>query len=177
MEFTQSVSNPMFVGCIELMKAEDTPEHRKMFVAELLKASFLVPSIIDPEPVADEEGNLKITSKSKVQFPMLTAPDGKNFFMGFTDLKEYRKWVEKNGDLPTFALKFDDYVNMILGKKTQENMPSAQGLIINPMGSNVIVSREMFMGVVASRMAQAKHMEAMRSGRPMPGQGVPKTEN
>jgi len=167
----------MFVGCIELMKAEDTPEHRNMFVAELLKASFLVPSIIDPEPTTDEEGNLKIASGCKVQFPMLAAPDGKKFFMGFTDRREYMKWVEKNQEMPTFAVKFDDYVNMILGKNSQGNVSSAQGLIINPMGANVIVPREMIMGIVATRVAQAKQMEAMRSGRPMPGQGVPKTEN
>ena len=31
MEFNKSVSNPMLMGAIELMKAEDTPEHRNMF--------------------------------------------------------------------------------------------------------------------------------------------------
>ena len=28
MEFNKPVSNPMMVGSIELLKAEDTPEHR-----------------------------------------------------------------------------------------------------------------------------------------------------
>ena len=35
----------MLVGCIQLMKAEDTPEHRSMFVEELVKASFQAPEI------------------------------------------------------------------------------------------------------------------------------------
>ena len=32
MEFNKSVSNPMLAGSIELVKAEDTPELRIMFV-------------------------------------------------------------------------------------------------------------------------------------------------
>jgi hypothetical protein len=42
MEFNKPVSNPMMVGSIELLKAEDTPEHRQMFMEELQKAKFLV---------------------------------------------------------------------------------------------------------------------------------------
>ena len=34
MEFNKPVSNPMMVGSIELLKAEDTPEHRQMFLEE-----------------------------------------------------------------------------------------------------------------------------------------------
>ena len=34
MEFNKPVSNPMMVGSIELLKAEDTPEHRQMFLDE-----------------------------------------------------------------------------------------------------------------------------------------------
>ena len=35
MEFNKPVSNPMMVGSIELLKAEDTPEHRQMFLDEM----------------------------------------------------------------------------------------------------------------------------------------------
>ena len=48
MEFNKPVSNPMMVGSIELLKAEDTPEHRQMFLDELQKAKFLSPVVIDP---------------------------------------------------------------------------------------------------------------------------------
>lgn len=54
MEFNKSVSNPMLMGAIELMKAEDTPEHRNMFIGELGKASFLSPAIVDPAPTEGE---------------------------------------------------------------------------------------------------------------------------
>lgn len=168
MEFNKTVSNPMLVGCIELMKDEDTPEHRNMFVTELTKSSFLAPAMIDPEPVADGEGALAVKPGSRVQFPMLLAPDGKKFFMGFTDAKEYQKWVEKNKQLPFFALKFDDYANMFFGRDAQGNENPALGLVINPMGANVVVPKEMVAGIIGARMAQLKQMAAKRAGTPMP---------
>ena len=72
MEFNKPVSNPMMVGSIELLKAEDTPEHRQMFLDELQKAKFLSPVVIDPVPVPDEIGRVTIARDAKVQFPMLS---------------------------------------------------------------------------------------------------------
>lgn len=164
MEFNKAVSNPMLVGCIELMKAEDSPEHRNMFVEELAKSSFQAPAIIEPEPVADEEGNLKIEPGSRIQFPMLVAPDGKKFFMGFTDQKEYRKWVERNKEMPTFSLKIEDYANMILRRDAQGNEHPAVGVVVNPMGANVIIPKEMIAGMMAARAAQMRQ----RAGQSMP---------
>ena len=60
MEFNKPVSNPMMVGSIELLKAEDTPEHRQMFLEELQKAKFLAPVVIDPVPQPDEKGQVRI---------------------------------------------------------------------------------------------------------------------
>lgn len=171
MEFNKAVSNPMLVGCIELMKAEDTPEHRNMFMTELTKASFQAPALIDPEPVTDEEGNPAVKPGSRVQFPMLATPDGKKFFMGFTDQVEYRKWVEKNKEMPIFSLKLDDYANMILRRDAQGNECPALGFVINPMGANVIIPKEMIAGMMAARVAQARQMAAKKTGMPMP---VPK---
>lgn len=156
MEFNKAVSNPMLVGCIELMKAEDTPEHRKMFTAELAKALFQAPAVIDPEPAADGEGNLTVAPGSRVQFPMLATPDGKRFFMGFTDQVEYRKWVEKNKEMPTFSLRLEDYANMLLRRDAQGNECPALGFVINPMGANVIIPKEMVAGMLAARMAKVR---------------------
>lgn len=168
MEFNKAVSNPMLVGCIELMKAEDTPEHRNMFMTELTKSSFQAPALIDPEPVEDEEGNPAVVPGSRIQFPMLATPDGKKFFMGFTDQVEYRKWVERNKEMPTFSLKLDDYANMILHRDAQGNECPALGFVINPMGANVIIPKEMIAGMMAARVAQARQMAAKRMGRPVP---------
>ena len=84
MEFNKTVSNPMLVGCIELIKAEDTPEHRKMFVDELIQANMMAPVLMEPQPVEGPDGKLRAEPGTKVQFPMLSAPDGKKFFSHYS---------------------------------------------------------------------------------------------
>lgn len=145
----------MLVGSIELLKAEDTLEHRNMFLAELQKASLLAPAVIDPAPQEDEEGRLKPLPNSKVQFHMLKAPDGRMYFMGFTDDAEYRLWADKNQSCSTFVLVFNDYIRMLMQKDAAGNPCPAQGIIINPFGSNLVVHKDMLAQVMAGRMIQA----------------------
>lgn len=153
MEFNKSVSNPLLVGSIELMKEEDTPGHRSMFMNELAKAELLSPAMIDPEP-REEDGKLTIAPGSKVQFLMLSTSDGRKFFMGFTDAWEYDRWKEKNPDLPTFALKLEDYASMLLRKDAEGNACPALGLAVNPFGANIILPKEMLAGLMAAKMGQ-----------------------
>ncbi len=162
MEFNKQVSNPMLVGSIELMKEEDTPQHRNMFVGELLKADLLSPAIVDPAPSEDAEGKLTVAPGSKVQFPMLNTPDGARFFMAFTDRTEYEKWQEKNQKFPTFALKIDEYAAMVLRRDAKGNICPALGIVINPSGANLIVPREMLAGIMSAKAAQAKQAAEKR---------------
>lgn len=147
MEYNKSVSNPILVGAIELMKADNSPEHRNLFTNEMLKAEFFLPAQITPEPSMDDKGQVKLTAENKVQFPMLTAPDGKVFFMAFTDKMELKKWKDEEKQ-HTFAAVFDEYASMILRKDSQ-----AAGFVINPFGSNIVVPKEMIGSVIAARMA------------------------
>ena len=156
MEFNKPVSNPMLVGALELMKAEDTPAHRNMFMGELTKASFLTPAIIEPAPTEDAEGKLVLAPNSKVQFPMLNTPDGAKFFMAFTDAAEFGKWQEKNQKFPFFALKLEEYAAMILRRDPKGNLCPALGMVVNPFGANIILPREMLAGMMTARAAQAK---------------------
>ena len=162
MEFNKTVSNPMLVGAIELMKAEDTPEHRNMFVEELLKGEFLSPSIVEPAPTEGADGKLVIAPGSKVQFPMITSSDGCKFFMAFTDMTEYEKWQSNGQDktFPTFALKLDDYAAMILRRDPKGNLCPALGMVVNPMGANVIVPREMLASIMSAKAAKVRQMAA-----------------
>ena len=149
MEFNKPVSNPMMVGSIELLKAEDTPEHRQMFLEELQKAKFLAPVVIDPAPQPD----------AKVQFHMLSTEDGRKFFMAFTDWMELKKWKDEENQ-QTFAMNFDDYAGMLLRKDAQGNSSPALGFVINPFGGNIVVTREMVAGMIAAKLKAA--------GKPVP---------
>ena len=159
MEFNKPVSNPMMVGSIELLKAEDTPEHRQMCLDELQKAKFLAPVVIDPVPQPDEKGQVKIARDSKVQFPMLSTEDGRKFFMAFTDWTELKKWRDEENQ-QTFAMNFDDYAGMLLRKDAQGNISPALGFVINPFGGNIVVTREMVASMIAAKLKAA--------GKPVP---------
>ena len=151
MEFNKNVSNPMLVGSMELLKAEPSPEHQNMFLTEMLKAQFLAPVIVTPEPEKDENGKIAVAPGSKIQFPMLSAPDGKVFFMAFTDKMEYEKWKDGEGK-NVCALNFDELAAMLLRKDPQGNNCPALGFVINPFSANVVIPKEMAAGLLASKM-------------------------
>lgn len=151
----------MLLGCIELMRDADTPEHRQMFADELGKALFVAPAIVEPAPIEDEEGNLKLAPESKIQFPMLGTTDGKKLYMAFTDQKEYDEWQEANQKFPMFTLNLQDYANMLLRKDPFGNPYPVVGLVINPMSTNLVVSREMLGSIIAMKMAQDPVHRAM----------------
>lgn len=151
MEFNKPVSNPMLIGTIELMKADNSQQHRGMFVNEMMKAEFLTPVLISPAPEPDPNGRLVIGKGSKVQFPSLSVPDGRQFLMAFTDKMEFEKW-RPGEEKYSFALTFDDYVSMLLHKDEQGNSGPAIGMVINPFGCNLILHRDMIANMVLTRM-------------------------
>ena len=165
MEFNKPVSNPMLVGTMELLKAEDSPEHRNMFLAEMVKAHFLAPAVITPIPEEGNAGELRLVPGSQVQFPMLSTRDGKCFFMAFTDKMEWNKWTESEGK-HTFAVTFDDLAGMLLKKDSQGKVSPALGFVINPFGANMIIHREMVAGLIAAR--QAQNGQGGPNGQPAP---------
>lgn len=140
------ITNPMLVGAMELLKAEDTPEHRKLVMEEILHAKFLSPVNIEPKPVPDENGITKITAENKVQLPMLTTADGKHFFMAFTDLGELQKW-NKEPNQSVFGFNFKDYVGMM-----HKAGDTCDGIAINPYGNNMILSKDLINNALVRNM-------------------------
>ena len=137
------VTNPMLVGAMELLRAEDTPEHRNLVMQEIAHAKFLSPVTIDPKPVPDENGSVKITTEHKIQLPMLTAGE-KHFFMAFTDMRELKQWKEPNPTIFGFTMK--DYINMLQGAGD-----TCDGIVINPFGNNMVLSKDLIENVFARR--------------------------
>ena len=86
MEIDKTVSNPMLVGAMQLIKADGknpVPEHQSMFMQELDKADLIAPADVKEE--LNEDGSVKEGGKTAVRFPVLTGSDGKKFFVVFTD--------------------------------------------------------------------------------------------
>ncbi len=150
MEFNKITSNPMLVGSMELLKADPSREHNALFISEMMKARFMSPAIVSPEPVADETGEKKLAPGSKVQLPVITAPDGKKFFMAFTDKMEFDKF-RKETDTPFIALNAEEYAAMLLRKDCP-----VLGFVINPGSANMVVPKEMLASVIAAKIAKMK---------------------
>lgn len=152
MEYNKSVSNPMLMGAIELVKAEDTPEHKKMVSDEIVKAVYLTPAKVTPVP---PEGETKLPQGSNVQLPVIATPNGTQFFMAFTDKAELKKWKDDE-EQQTLAMSFDDYAMMMFRKDGQGNPSPVAGFVINPQGANIIVPKEMVAQYIAAKMAKER---------------------
>ena len=151
MEYNKSVSNPLLIGALELMSADPTKEHNKMVSRELVKAEFLSPANITPPP---PEGSTKLARGCQVSLPILTAPDGKQFFMAYTDMEELKKW--KDGDTTqTVSMTFDDYVMMMFKTEEQKGKDAGvDGFIVNPFGARLVVPKEMAKQFMYAKITQ-----------------------
>ncbi len=157
MQFNKTVKNHMLLGCIQLMKEDDTPEHRTMFLSELENSEFYAPALVTPEPVTDPiTGDMTLDPKSKIQFPMLPTTDGRCFLMAFTDDTEYQKWVDKNAQLPKFVMNLEDFAGMMFVPDAQGKEAPAIGLVINPLGCNVVIPRELLAGIYAGKLPEVQ---------------------
>lgn len=161
MEYNKTVSNPMLIGAIELMKAEATPAHRKMVSDEIVKATFLSPAKVEPIP---EPGETKLGPGSHVQLPVLAAPNGKQYFMAFTDMTELKKWRDEEGQ-QTLAMTFDDYAAMMFKKDQQGNISPVAGLVINPFGVNIVVPKEMVAKYITAKVAREQGKTTPSNGQ------------
>ncbi len=164
MKYDKGIKNPMLAGMIELMKADDTPEHRDMFVQEMLKATFIAPVVITPPPVMDENGVKRIPAGSQVSFPLIHSKEGQKYFMAFTDLDELSLY-QKQDNPDVFALKFEDYVSMLLKEDDAGRMSEAMGLVINPMTSNIILVKDVIANIMLAKLAKEQGIDPVRYRR------------
>lgn len=141
-EKRKSFNNPMLMGALELLKAENTPDHRSMVMQEILRARFLCPVIVDPPLVANEEGVARAGADSQVNMLLLTANDDKKYFMGYTDMEEVNKWTSQPKH-QMIAFKFSDYVHMLLKPDCTVN-----GIVINPFDHNLVITKDMVLAML-----------------------------
>ena len=139
----KTINNPMLMGALELLRAENTQDHRNMVMQEILRARFLCPVIVDPPLVANEEGIARVEVDRKMNFMLLAASDEKSYFMGFTDMEELKRWNTQSKH-QVFALKFSDYVQMLLKPDCEVN-----GVVINPFDHNLVITKDMIQSMLS----------------------------
>lgn len=139
------ISNPMLYGAIQVMKAEPTPEHQAMLLTELAKARLITPILREQEAPAGErtEEMQGKTGAAQVKFPMLKGPDGKLFFMAFTDKYELEGWKGDKSESALLTLK--EYAGLILREGS-----NAAGMVLNPFGANMIIPAPMLAAIMSA---------------------------
>lgn len=138
-EKQKTINNPMLMGALELLRAENTQEHRNMVMQEILHAQFISPVVVNPPLVPDENGVARMTAENKINLLMLTAKDEKHYFMAYTDMEELKKY-ETDANYQIFAFRFSDYVKMLLNPSGNVDN---NGVIINPFDHNLVITKEM----------------------------------
>ena len=142
MVFRKKVENPMLAGTIEMMKADNTPEHRLMMMEEIFQAEFLTPVRSIPAPVKNDDGTYRLEPGSKLQFPLINGKDGKQFFVACTNEGELVKCFKDDEDPHYFTVSFKELSEMQVRKDANGNMSPAVGIVINPLSSNIIIPKE-----------------------------------
>lgn len=136
------IENPALIYAMYEMKEKKTKETEAKFISELRTAKFITPAIIE---VKGENGEYQIakggTSKAedtRISFMMLTTDKGEKYLPAFTSMDEVKKW-RKEEKLQTVVSNFEQYLAVIT---SDDNGPA--GLVIDPFGSNIIMSRDLF---------------------------------
>jgi hypothetical protein len=177
MEIDKTVSNPMLVGAMQLIKAdgkEVVPEHQAMFMQQLDKADLLAPADIKNE--LDENGEIKEGGKTAVRFPVLTGSDGKKFFVVFTDngSLDQARGVEGKSSLPeefmghSVTVKFFEVARMLLTKNPDGSENPTFGIVINPFMENIIIPKTMIIQMVQQTARETMAKMAKMQGAVQP---------
>lgn len=140
------INNPELVKAMNTVKEAFSQENNNRFLNELMKASFLVPAIIDPVPTPDANGKAVLTQDTKITFNLLSNEKGEKYFPAFTDWQELHRW-QKDYKSNTVVLTFDEFATMIL-----KDGCDAIGFVINAFNQNISFPKDQ----VASLAEQKK---------------------
>lgn len=167
-EIENEIINPALMLAISRMKENYNPDTQSKMVEEAMNARFLVPCMMQFKPGTEEEQR-RGPENTMVNFRMIKDPDGRLFFMVFTDMDELQKW-EDNAKQNVMILGFDNLAAMVANEKS-----NTHGFVINPSSSNVVFRKEAIRNIIASRekaIAEGKvikvtkeELDALRSER------------
>ena len=151
----EPVFNPKIKETIAAFKAENSPKNLNDILNELVRSPLLAPAVFDlqgqPAPKPGPDGRVQLPKDTKISLMMVTSPEGKHYYLGFSD------WQAKQAKAAQqiVLLRFDDYANMIARNE------AACGLVINPGDNSLRLERPLIESVkkqkdeVAHKIADA----------------------
>lgn len=152
LDVNKPVTNPDLVEAIKVMNENNTQESQDNVINEVMKAHFISPVTIFPEPEhSSGSSEVVLKEKTKINFNIIENTARQQFFLVFTDWEELGKW-KKGENQNTLILSFDDLAAMVLDKEG-----SSEGFVINPYGGNIIFNKNMI-------IALKEHKEKCNTG-------------
>lgn len=152
------VFNPKIKETIAAFKAENSPKNLNDILNELVRSPLLAPAVFDlqgqPAPKPGPDGRVQLPKDTKISLMMVTSPEGKHYYLGFSDWDAAHEWQAKAAQ-QIVLLRFDDYANMIARNE------AACGLVINPGDNSLRLERPLIESVkkqkdeVAHKIADA----------------------
>ncbi|MGN0620412.1 MAG: enhanced serine sensitivity protein SseB C-terminal domain-containing protein [Porcipelethomonas sp.] len=123
---------------------------------EIYSGEYIIPANVSKVKMEVLGKEFVVDKESEVVFPLLKNVDGKTFYPFFTDWNEFRKYDMKN-EYSSLVGRFDDMKKLV--KK-------ADGVVINPYGSNIIITPELLGNIeTAGRNAAGQNVK-MKVGIP-----------
>jgi hypothetical protein len=149
MEYKTSVSNPMLVGALHVLKAEDTPEHRQIVLDEIRKSKFLSPAVFEKPPIVDEKNRIVMTSENRPKLFPIPGPGKKPYLAVFSDKYEIPEdkfaAVSKDiGEIEMVTITFPELAFFLLQPGSQ-----LAGCIVNPFSAGIAFPKEALAAMMA----------------------------
>ncbi len=144
------LDNSALVEAINDMRKEFKPETQNKVINLALRATFLVPAIINKSTqlVADADNHVNFQEQPQVKFLLITHKERGTFFPVFTDGSELAKFKSEQ-KFQGFAMRFADIAALT------ERTPNTAGFVINPMNQSLPFTKAM-LEAIKNTLAKAK---------------------
>ncbi len=140
LELNRPLENPRLKELFALRREAEDGEMLRPIMEKLLSELVMNASLLSMVRLSQNSGTgeeaCECSPETTIGFPMLTAPDGRQFYAAFIDEEELGEWNSlKESGLQTICLNFDEYAYMVLDQQ------QAEGLVINPFSDNLSLDR------------------------------------
>ena len=155
--------NPKVKETIAAFKEDNSPKNLNNILNELVRSPLLAPAVFDlqgqPAPKPGPDGRVQLPKDTKISLMMVTSPEGKHYYLGFSDWDAAHEWQAKQAKAAQqiVLLRFDDYANMIARNE------AACGLVINPGDNSLRLERPLIESVKKQRDEIAKALAQQRA--------------
>lgn len=159
MDSSEKITNEELVKAMALLKEKNTPDTQRNYIANVVKAKFLIPAKMEKKPDKNEKGEPLTRGRVKVNFCVITNAEKKSFLPVFTDAAEMAKGNYE--DAEKVIITYPDLANMVLASKG-----ALSGIAINPHGEGFMVPTELVVDLEKNKKSNANKSNIKKNALP-----------